>query len=97
MSESPLELPEIMNDLSLYKRDNLSELMPYFSSKSIEVLREEEAYPIGSLVADVGGVLGLFIGFNFLMFWDLIVWGIEQIQKKLLPKSALSRSKNSSS
>ena len=80
MSESPLELPEIMNDLSLYKRDNLSTLIPYFSSKSIEVLREEEAYSFMSLVADVGGVLGLFIGFNFLMFWDWIVWGIQRLK-----------------
>ena len=80
MSESPLELPEIMNDLSLYKRDNLSTLIPYFSSKSIEVLREEEAYSFMSLVADVGGVLGLFIGFNFLMFWDCIVWGFQRLK-----------------
>ena len=28
--------------------------------------KEEEAFSFESLVADVGGVLGLFIGFNFL-------------------------------
>ena len=82
MSESPLELSDNNDDISVRKKDNLSTLIPYFSSKSVEVLREEEAYPIGSLVADVGGVLGLFIGFNFLMFWDWIVWGIQQIHKK---------------
>ena len=46
---------------------------------SVEVLTEEEAYTLLSLVADVGGVLGLFIGFNFLMIWDWIVWGIKKI------------------
>ena len=87
-----MKIPEIAE---IGKKDNLSTLMPYFSSKSIEVLREEEVYSIGSLVADVGGVLGLFIGFNFLMFWDWIVWGIQQIHKKTFFKSSFRLSKNS--
>ena len=41
-----------------------------FSSDLIEIMREEEAYPFLSLVADCGGVLGLFIGFNFITIWD---------------------------
>ena len=49
-----------------------------FASKTIEVLEEVPAYPFLSLVADVGGVLGLFIGFNFLMVWDWIVWAMEK-------------------
>ena len=54
-------------------------LRPSFVSNKIQVLKEVEAYPALSLVADVGGVLGLFIGFNFLMLWDWIVWGVEKI------------------
>ena len=50
---------------------------------SVEVLTEEESYPLISLVADVGGVLGLFIGFNFLMIWDWIIWGIKKIFHKI--------------
>ena len=38
----------------------------------IEVQREVHDFPIESLVADVGGILGLFIGFNFMMIWDFI-------------------------
>ena len=45
---------------------------------SFEVLTEEEAYPLLSLLADVGGVLGLFVGFNFLMVWDWIVMGTQK-------------------
>ena len=56
--------------------------MPYFTENSVQVLREEEAYNLVSLVADVGGVLGLFIGFNFLLIWDWIVWGIKYCMKK---------------
>ena len=55
-------------------------ICPVFASKKIEVLKEVEAYPALSLVADVGGVLGLFIGFNFLMLWDWIVWGVERMK-----------------
>ena len=49
---------------------------------SVEVLTEEKDYPLLSLVADVGGVLGLFIGFNFLMIWDWIVMGLQKICTK---------------
>ena len=77
MPVAPLEYPDAMDNL--WGRDNKTKIMPYFTSKSVKVLREEEAYPFGSLVADVGGVLGLFIGFNFLMIWDWIVWGIKKM------------------
>ena len=50
---------------------------------SFEVLTEEEAYPLLSLVADVGGVLGLFVGFNILMVWDWIVMGLQKICTKI--------------
>ena len=62
---------------------NKSLLMPYFQTNIVEVQREELAYPTMSLVADVGGVLGLFIGFNFLMIWDWIIWGIKKIFHKI--------------
>ena len=43
-----------------------------FESDNIEIETEVEAFPFVSLVADVGGVLGLFLGFNILMIWDFI-------------------------
>lgn len=46
-------------------------LIPIFDPM-MTVLREQWSYPIISLVADTGGILGLFIGFNFLMAWDLM-------------------------
>ena len=50
---------------------------------TVEVLREQEAYPILSLVADIGGILGLFIGFNFLMIWDVFHQVYRKMKKKL--------------
>ena len=47
-------------------------LVPLFVSSNVLVLKEEEAFSFGSLVADCGGVLGLFVGFNFLMVWEWI-------------------------
>ena len=59
MTEEPKVIPNDVTALSFT-----------FASDTIQILREEEAYSFLSLVADCGGVLGLFIGFNFLMIWD---------------------------
>ena len=53
----------------------MTRLQIMFSTSSLTILREEFAFSFQSLVADVGGVLGLFIGFNFLRVWQLsLVW-----------------------
>ena len=59
-----------------------SALRPYFTSNIVEIQREEEAFSFISLVADIGGVLGLFIGFNFLMVWDWTVWAVKTVWRK---------------
>ena len=43
-----------------------------FESSTVYVEKEEPAYDIETFVADLGGVLGLFVGFNFLMAWDFV-------------------------
>ena len=50
--------------------ENTTELNLRYTSASIEVQKEEYAYSFLTLVSDIGGVLGMFIGFNFLMIWD---------------------------
>ena len=62
MTENPIDVPQ-----------NSLELVVAYAGNSIEVQREEEVYSLLSLVADVGGVLGLFIGFNFIMLWDWMI------------------------
>ena len=61
-------------------------LRPSFVSNKIQVLKEVEAYPALSLVADVGGVLGLFIGFNFLMVWDGMVFSMTSLNHIIISK-----------
>ena len=58
---------------------NTTVFWPYFTTNSVEVYKEEEAFSFDSLIADIGGVLGLFIGFNFLMVWDCIVLFMQKI------------------
>ena len=43
-----------------------------YENSIVHVEKEELAYPLSSLIADCGGIMGLFVGFNFLMIWDLI-------------------------
>ena len=45
------------------------------------MLVEEEIYnfDIADLVAECGGSLGLFVGFNFLMVWDFLVRAVMKI------------------
>ena len=52
---------------------NSTEVQLVFQSSTVEILKEEQAYSIESFVADMGGVLGLFVGFNFLQIWDIIM------------------------
>ena len=52
---------------------NSTEVQLVFQSSMVEILKEEQAYSLESFVADMGGVLGLFVGFNFLMIWDFII------------------------
>ena len=72
--ERPSELP--------HQNVSMSMLMPSYTSNIVEVQREQEAFPFSSLVADIGGVLGLFIGFNFLMVWDFAVLTAQRVWHK---------------
>ena len=57
-----------------------------FSFEKTLVRKEVEAFPLESLVADCGGILGLFLGFNFLMIWewifDFIVYFVNRFVKR---------------
>ena len=62
-------MPEYFED----KRQNYTQLYLTLATKKVLVEREVASYSFLSLVADCGGLLGLFIGFNFLMIFDLFV------------------------
>ena len=63
---------------------NNTRLSLLYTSASVQVLKEKEAFSFESLVADIGGVLGLFFGFNFLFVWEWILRCFMLATKKLL-------------
>ena len=56
-----------------------------FAYTNTEIVVHEEAllYPETSFLAEVGGALGMFLGFSFLGLWDLFVTGLDFVHKKL--------------
>ena len=62
-------MPDYFED----KTQNYTQLYLTLASKKVLVEREVPSYSFLSLVADCGGLLGLFIGFNFLMIFDFLV------------------------
>ena len=62
------------------KWPNLSQVKIMFDRPGVLTETEELAYSLSSLVSDCGGVLGLFVGFNFLMIWDFLEYGVKKIR-----------------
>ena len=50
-----------------------------YGSLGTTVLTEYYIYPFESLVSDFGGSLGLFVGFSFVMLWDVLQLGVIHI------------------
>ena len=43
-----------------------------FASTELKLETEELVYPFGSFISEMGGSLGLFVGFSFLALWYYI-------------------------
>ena len=74
MAGEPLRIPSPDSDKIL--------LSIRFDSPTITTEQEEMAYSFGSLIADFGGLLGLFVGFNFLMIWDCLLIALKCLKSK---------------
>ena len=79
------DIDQMTEEPEVIESNDMTVLGPIiFATASVQVLREEEAFTFGSLVADCGGVLGLFIGFNFMMVWDVARWSVKNFQPAIL-------------
>ena len=60
----------------------------FHANKKIEI----PLYPLESLLSDLGGALGLLLGFSILMVWDAAESSLKYLQKiyqKLFPKNSI--------
>ena len=58
---------------SVFGENNVTrELVLWLSTPYMLLETEQYLYPFKSLVADVGGILGLFLGFSLMTVWDII-------------------------
>ena len=54
-----------------------------FSSATISVEKEIDAYSFSSFVADCGGLLGLFVGYSFLGTYEFCAALLHRLIKKI--------------
>ena len=50
-----------------------------YDNSIVHVEKEELAYPMSSFFADCGGIMGLFVGFNFIMILKLLISIVKKI------------------
>ena len=56
-----------------YAKKAETDLTFVFGNSLLSVEEEQWAFTHTDLVAECGGTLGLFVGFNFLMVWDFVI------------------------
>ena len=61
---------------------NMTAVYIMLSSSTVILEQEQKAFSFQSLVADVGGVLGLFIGFSFLGLSEFAIAWIKKFYEK---------------
>ena len=64
-----------------YDVKSIKTLTLMFPKKKVTIETEVELYSFISLVSDIGGALGLFLGFSFVMVWDEAESGIRKMRK----------------
>ena len=52
------------------------------ATKTVLLKTEELVYPFSSFLAEFGGALGLFVGFSFMLVWDVLQIVINVIVSK---------------
>ena len=69
-------------------KSNISGLAMGFSSMALRVKKESLLYPSSSLFGDIGGSLGLFLGFSLLSFGDSVLvickWMLKHVVNQII-------------
>ena len=70
---------QLAGDIVMGEGTNMSIVQIMFGSADLQVEEEILAFSGTDLISDCGGILGLFIGFNFIMIYDLLITVIKRI------------------
>ena len=54
-----------------FKQDDQKFSLVWLSTNAVE-RTEQPLYPLESFVSEFGGALGLFLGFSFMMVWEVL-------------------------
>ena len=65
-----------------------------FASTQVTIKKEVYVYPFLSLLAEFGGALGMFLGFSFLMIWDVMKLALMKYWRQVNAKSQYQLQKN---
>ena len=57
---------------SVYRKGNIPALVLRLTGSNVRKRMEKFIYPLESFVSEFGGAMGLFLGFSFVMMWDLL-------------------------
>ena len=55
-----------------------------YGTSLVSVETEQLAFPLPSVIADCGGILGLLTGFNVLMIWEFLVLIVKKTSGRML-------------
>ena len=67
-----------------YERNGGKTFWITLSTTEIHVKQEQQIYEATSLVGDIGGSLGLFLGFSMLMVWDWFLKVVEFVKYQVI-------------
>ena len=57
---------------SVYKKGNIPAVVLRLTGSNVRKIVDKFIYPLESFVSEFGGAMGLFLGFSFIMMWDLL-------------------------
>lgn len=72
-------------------KDNLIKLYVFYNSFDYKVIEEIPDYPLGSLLADIGGLLGLFLGASILTVIEMFEFIFKVLYNLLLSYKTTSK------
>ncbi|KAM4697554.1 acid-sensing ion channel 4 isoform 2-T2 [Rhinophrynus dorsalis] len=71
------------NKNETYIRENFLVLDIFFEALNYETIEQKKAYDVASLLGDIGGQMGLFIGASFLTILEILDYLYEVIREKV--------------